>query len=68
MGIPTSEQKTQLFILCCWLTKLYLPINLVRVDKRTGNVFILAGEENMIEIYPNGKWRYVVSVSLTSKV
>jgi len=40
--------------------KLYLPINLVRVDKRTGNVFILAGEENMIEIYPNGKWRYVV--------
>ncbi|WP_371316489.1 DUF6888 family protein [Dolichospermum heterosporum] len=46
--------------MCCWLTKLYLPINLVRVDKRTGNVFILAGEENMIEIYPNGKWRYVV--------
>jgi hypothetical protein len=45
----------QLFILCCWLTKLYLPINLVRVDKPTGNVFILAGEENMMEIYPNRK-------------
>ncbi|WP_375539799.1 DUF6888 family protein [Cylindrospermum sp. FACHB-282] len=41
-------------------TKLYLPINLVRVDKRTGNVFILASEENMIEIYPNAKWRYLV--------
>ncbi|WP_430794855.1 DUF6888 family protein [Trichormus azollae] len=53
--MPRSEQKTQLFILCCWLTKLYLPINLVRVDKPTGNVFILAGEENMIEIYPNCK-------------
>ncbi|MGM3306890.1 DUF6888 family protein [Anabaena sp. WFMT] len=66
--IPTSEQKTQLFLLCCWLTQLYLPINLVRFDKRTGNVFILAGEENMIKIYPNAKWRYVVCLSLTSKV
>jgi len=23
------------------------------------NIFFLAGEENIIEIYPNGKWRYV---------
>ncbi|WP_445253402.1 DUF6888 family protein [Nostoc sp. UHCC 0870] len=58
--MPTLEQKTQCFILCCWLTKLYLPISLVRVDERTGNIFLLAGEENIIEIYPNGKWRYVV--------
>jgi hypothetical protein len=39
---------------------MYLPINLIRIDERTGNIFILAGEENIIEIYPNGKWRYVV--------
>ncbi|WP_404827086.1 DUF6888 family protein [Dendronalium phyllosphericum] len=58
--IPTLEQRTQCFILCYWLTKMYLPINLVRLDERTGNVFLLAGEENIIEIYPNGKWRYVV--------
>ncbi|WP_225896302.1 DUF6888 family protein [Amazonocrinis nigriterrae] len=58
--IPTLEQRTQYFILCYWLTKMYLPINLVRLDERTGNVFLLAGEENIIEIYPNGKWRYVV--------
>lgn len=58
-GIPTSEQKTQCFVLCCWFTKLYLPINLVRVDERTGNVFFLAGEENILEISPNGRWRYV---------
>ena len=29
------------------------------LDERTGNVFLLAGEENSVEIYPNGKWRYV---------
>ncbi|WP_372478187.1 DUF6888 family protein [Nostoc mirabile] len=42
--IPTSEQKTQCFILCCWFTKFYLPINVVRVGERTGNVFFLAGD------------------------
>jgi hypothetical protein len=57
--IPTPEQKTQCFNLCHWFTKLYLPINIVRIDERTGNIFFLAGEENIIEIYPNGKWRYV---------
>ena len=46
-------------MLCCWFTRLYLPVNLVRVDERTGNVFFLAGEENIIEIYPSGTWRYV---------
>ncbi|WP_442948001.1 DUF6888 family protein [Nostoc sp.] len=57
--ISTLEQKTQCFILSCLFTKYYLPINLVRVDERTGNIFFLAGEENIIEIYPNGRWRYV---------
>ncbi|WP_404791468.1 DUF6888 family protein [Altericista sp. CCNU0014] len=57
--IPTTEQKTQCYVLCCWFTKLYLPVNIVRLDERTGNVFFLAGEENIIEIYPNGKWRYI---------
>lgn len=59
-GIPTAEQNKQCFILCFWLTKLYLPIHLVRLDERTGRIFILAGDENAIEIHPNGKWRYVV--------
>ncbi|WP_442938767.1 DUF6888 family protein [Nostoc sp.] len=36
-------------------TKLYLPINIVWIDERTKNLFFLAGEENIIEIYPNGK-------------
>lgn|GEM_PF-4646364 len=58
--IPTADQKTQCFNLCVWFSKLYLPINVVRIDERTGNVFFLAGEENVIEIYANGKWRYLV--------
>ncbi|WP_442936082.1 DUF6888 family protein [Nostoc sp.] len=41
--IPTSEQKTQCFILSCLFTKYYLPINLVRVDERTGNSFPAGG-------------------------
>jgi hypothetical protein len=30
------------------------------MDERTGNIFFMAGEENIIEIYPNGRWRYIV--------
>lgn len=34
---------------------MYLPIYLVRLDERTGNVFILAGEELEILIDHNGE-------------
>jgi hypothetical protein len=33
----------------------YLPINIVRMDELTKNLFFLAADENIIEIYPNGK-------------
>ena len=36
----------------------YRPIYLVCLDKPTANVFILAGEETEIVIYPNGEWRF----------
>ncbi|WP_407650776.1 DUF6888 family protein [Brasilonema sennae] len=35
-----------------------LPIFIVRLDERTGNIYILAGEETGIVITRNGKWRY----------
>jgi hypothetical protein len=57
--MPTSEQMRTCFILGYWATKMYLPIYMTRIDERTKNVVILAGEENEIIIYPNGKWRYV---------
>ena len=46
------------FILSYWATKIYLPIFIVRLDERTGDVFFLAGEETEISIYPNGEWRF----------
>ncbi|WP_445301062.1 DUF6888 family protein [Microcoleus sp. D2_18a_B4] len=30
----------------------------MRLDERTNNVYILAGETIEIEIYSNGQWRY----------
>jgi hypothetical protein len=35
---------------------MYLPINLVRFDERTKNVFMLIGEEIEIEIGADGEW------------
>ncbi|AFY94480.1 DUF6888 family protein [Chamaesiphon minutus] len=59
MPNPTETQMAQCYALCCRFTNFYLPINMVRLDRRTGNIFFLAGEENIIEIYPNGRWRYL---------
>ncbi|WP_442944245.1 DUF6888 family protein [Nostoc sp.] len=57
--MPTVEQLKTLFILSFWATKMYLSVFLVRIDQRTKNIVILAGEENEIIIYLNGKSRYV---------
>ncbi|WP_407640457.1 DUF6888 family protein [Aliterella atlantica] len=35
---------------------MYLPINFVRFDDRTNNMFMLIGEEVEIEIDPLGEW------------
>ncbi|MBD2447269.1 hypothetical protein H6G76_08830 [Nostoc sp. FACHB-152] len=57
--MPTVEQLKTLFILSFWATKMYLPVFLVRIDERTKNIVIIAGEEHEMIIYPNGKWRYL---------
>ncbi|WP_409350549.1 DUF6888 family protein [Synechocystis salina] len=57
--MPTSAQQSTCFILSYWLTKLYLPVYLIQIDERTKDIFLLAGEENEIVIFPNGKWRYI---------
>lgn len=38
---------------------MYVPIYLVRLDKRTDEVVIIAGEETQIAIRQTGQWRYV---------
>ncbi|WP_373690596.1 DUF6888 family protein [Desmonostoc muscorum] len=57
--MPTVEQLKTLFILTFWATKMYLPGFLVRIDERTKNIVILAGAENEIIIYLDGKSRYI---------
>lgn len=48
------------FILSYWAKRMYLPIFVVGLDERTGDVFFLAGEETEIIIPPNGRLRYAL--------
>ena len=57
--LPTGKQGITCIILCQSLTNTFTPIYIVRIDERTGNVFILAGENIQIEIYKNGFWRFL---------
>ena len=56
---PTVEQTMELFRVCQNLTQMYLPLNLVRLDERTGNVVIIAGEEIVIVIDKTGNVDYI---------
>ena len=60
--MPTTQQAFRCFQLCQNLTTMYLSVDMVRLDERTGNAIILTGEEILIEIYPNGNWRFVNEV------
>lgn len=56
--MPTDEQLEGLYRVGYYLTYLALqPIHLICVDKRTGNLFIVAGDEEdiEIEITPDGE-------------
>lgn len=57
--MPTTQQALRCFQLWQNLTTMYISIDMVRLDERTGNAVILTGEEILIEIYPNGNWRFV---------
>ncbi|WP_293117955.1 DUF6888 family protein [Okeania sp. SIO1I7] len=52
--MPTAEQSIRCLILCQSLTNIFTPIFLVRLDERTGNLFILAVDNIEIEIYADG--------------
>ncbi|WP_009633857.1 DUF6888 family protein [Synechocystis sp. PCC 7509] len=48
---PTSVQLQRLYDQCYRITNIFLqPIHLVRIDDRTGNLYILAGVEESIEV------------------
>lgn len=52
---PTLEQIKELYRISIELTSMYAPIYLVRLDERTSNVIVLAGEEIEVYIHPNGE-------------
>ncbi len=54
--LPTTAQLYQCFVLSVWATKFYLPIDLIRIDERTGNIAFIAGEETVITIDAQGRW------------
>ncbi|MEH1795382.1 MAG: hypothetical protein V7L17_22465 [Nostoc sp.] len=41
------------------LSNLYKDIRLFRFDDKIGQVYILAGDEVQIIVYPNGEWEFV---------
>lgn len=57
--LPTTEQTLTCFILCQRLTSLYRSIFLVRLDERTEDIYILAGEETEILIDKHGNWEFI---------
>lgn len=51
MGEPTDAQLRTLYRLCHLLTNMmFQPIHIVRLDERTLNLFILAGQGEEIEL------------------
>jgi hypothetical protein len=51
---PTVAQLKSLYRQSQWLTNIaFAPIHIVRLDERTGNLFILAGIEETIELQIN---------------
>lgn len=58
---PTVEQAIKCLIVCQMLSNLYQDIHLFRFEETTGDVFILAGTNDEIEIIvaPNGLWRFL---------
>ena len=60
MKEPTVAQLRGLYELCYTLSNIiFQPIHIVRLDERTGNLFILAGREETIEfqIKPSGEFQ-----------
>ncbi|WP_445727666.1 DUF6888 family protein [Kamptonema formosum] len=61
---PTDDQAQTSLRVCQMLSNVSKDIQLFRFDPRTGIVFIFAGEELQIIVYPNGRWRFLDATEL----
>ncbi|MFH7027747.1 MAG: DUF6888 family protein [Heteroscytonema crispum UTEX LB 1556] len=47
-------------MLCQSLTNFYHSVEILRLDERTGNIYIFAGEELQIEVERDGSWIFLI--------
>ncbi|MBA3922445.1 MAG: hypothetical protein H0X31_12400 [Nostocaceae cyanobacterium] len=52
---PTPEQAIASIRICAQLTRVYKQIDLVRLDERTLNIYILARDSLEAEVTPTGE-------------
>ncbi len=52
---PTPKQAISAIRVCAQLTRVYKRIDLVRLDERTRNIYILANNSIEAEITPTGE-------------
>jgi hypothetical protein len=57
--MPTRERLIAQFTECVNITRFLVPINLIRIDQRTGNIYVLAGNDLQFEILANRKVIYI---------
>lgn len=61
--MPTKIQMLKAIVVCQWLSNFYRPIYLFRYDQKRQEIYIIAGEQENIEItiFNDGSWRYVIN-------
>ncbi|WP_414690186.1 DUF6888 family protein [Nostoc sp.] len=57
--LPTTEQALACVRVCQMLSNLYKDIRLFRFDDKTGQVYMLAGDELQVIVLSNGIWDFV---------
>ena len=56
---PTAVQALTCLRVCQMVSNSFLDIHIFRVDEIKGYVYILAGDEMEILIFPEGNWRFI---------
>lgn len=61
---PTNEQTQTCLRVCQMLSNCYRDIQVFRFDDRNGEVYIFAGDELQLIIFPSGNWSFVDEIQL----
>ena len=56
---PTAVQALTCLRVCQMVSNSFLDIHLIRFNEIMGYVYILAGDEMEILIFPEGNWRFI---------